>query len=420
LYGQTITSNVTLVESHRKGVPLMTATRLVQPPALDGIVVLDLGQIYNAPYCTHLLRHLGAEVIKIEPFAGDPIRWRSDQTSSGQAFALLNAGKKSLRLDLKSPQGHALMLRLVAGADVVVENFAPGTMGRLGLDWQTLSGVNPRIVLASGSGYGSYGPNAELRGMDITVQAMTAVLATTGFPDQPPVKAGPAVADFSGGTHLACAVLAALFQRERTGSGQRVEVSMQDAVLPMLTSNLAGLLESDGEFPDRTGNRHGGLSVCPYNVYPTSDGWLAILCLRTRHWHSLCELMGLPDLAEDTSAATPAGRVARMDEIDERIGHWTATMATAEAFDLVQRNDIPAAPVRTLRELLDDPHLRERGMLRHVGADTVLGSPLVLGDSAPQETSPAPELGADTDEILAGVPGLSPDDIAGLREHGAV
>lgn len=395
-----------------------------QAPALDGIVVLDLGQVYNGPYCTHLLRHLGAEVIKIEPFSGDPIRWRSDEATSGQAFKFLNAGKKSLRLDLRSSQGHTLMLQLVAKADVVVENFAPGTAAKLGIDWETLHQTNPRVILASGSGYGSSGPNASLRGMDITVQAMTGVLAATGFPDAPPVKSGPAVADFSGGTHLAAAILAALFQRERSGFGQHVEVSMQDALLPMLTSNLAGLLESDGAFPERTGNRHGGLSVCPYNVYPTADGWIAVLCLRSQHWYQLCTLMDRHDLADDPSLSSPAGRVARMDELDELIETWTAEYPTNELCDELQRAGIPCASVRRLAELLNDEHLRARGMVRETSAngrqDTIFGSPLVLHDAPAQAVTPAPVLGADVEAVLRDKLELSAEAITELREHAIV
>jgi crotonobetainyl-CoA:carnitine CoA-transferase CaiB-like acyl-CoA transferase len=391
---------------------------------LDGIVVLDLGQVYNGPYCTHLLRHLGATVIKIEPFTGEPIRWRSGERTSGQAFLMLNGGKQSIRLDLKKPEGRDLLLRLASDADVLVENFAPGVMNRLGIGWDSLHSTNPRIVLASGSGYGTTGPNSSLRGMDVTVQAMTAIIATTGFPGQQPVKAGPAVVDFSSGVHLACAVLAALFQRERTGIGQHVEVAMQDAILPTLTSNIAGFLEAGGDFPDRTGNRHGGLAVCPYNVYSTRDGWVAILSLRNRHWTALCRLMERPDLGEDPSLATPGGRVQQMDKIDLAVEEWTVTLGKDEVFRRLQGADIPSAPVRSLGEVIADPHVRQRGMLREVGhgerACTVIGSPLRMSGSAEQRPGPAPLLGEDTDAVLRERLGMDDDEIARLRIAGVV
>jgi crotonobetainyl-CoA:carnitine CoA-transferase CaiB-like acyl-CoA transferase len=392
--------------------------------ALDGVVVLDLGQVYAGPYCTHLLRALGATVIKIEPFGGEPIRWRSTGDTAGQAFLMLNAGKQGVRLDLKKPRGREIFLDLVRQADVVVENFAPGVLDRLGIGWEVLHALKPDLVLASGRAYGRHPAAEGLRGMDVTVQAMSGIVSTTGFPDGAPVKAGGAVVDFATGTHLASAVLAALFQRERTGRGQHVEVAMQDAIVPTLTSNLAGLLEADGDFPERTGNRHGGLAVCPYNVYPVEDGWLAILCLRPKHWLDLCRLMDRPDLAEDPLLATPAGRVQKMDDVDAAVAAWTARHDKDTAFRLLQEADIPAAPVRSLREVLHDPVLRDRGMIAEIGegsrAATVLGSPLQMGTSAVPAATPAPLLGEDTAAVLSERLGLTEADLARLTEDGVI
>jgi crotonobetainyl-CoA:carnitine CoA-transferase CaiB-like acyl-CoA transferase len=392
------------------------------PPgtALAGIVVLDLGQIYAGPYCTHLLQAMGAAVIKIEPFGGEPIRWRSTGEAAGAAFLMLNAGKQGLRLDLKKPAGRDLLLDLVRTADVLVENFAEGVLERLGLGWDTLRAAQPRLVLASGRAFGDHPAAAGLRGMDVTVQAMAGVVTTTGPMDGPPSKAGPAVVDFATGTHLATAVLAALFQRERTGQGQHVEVAMQDAILPALTSNIAGYLEADGDFPERTGNRHGGLAVCPYNIYPARDGWIAILCLRPRHWTALCELMERPDLANDPALATPAGRVENMDRIDETVTRWTSRSTTASLFAALQRADIPAAPVRSLGEVITDPILRDRGMLAEIGegdrAATVLGSPVRMSASLQPLRGPAPLLGEDSETVLRDRLGLSADDLDALRD----
>lgn len=389
--------------------------------ALESVVVLDLGQVYNGPYCTMLLQELGADVVKIEPFDGEPIRWRADGGDGNPAFQLLNAGKRSLRLDLKNDRGRELFLRMVEVADVVVENFAPGVMDRLGLSYASLKVANPRVVLASGKGYGSTGPHSHLRGMDVTVQSMTAIVATTGFPDQAPVKAGPAVVDFSAGVHLASAILAALFQRERTGRGQHVEVSMQDAIIPSLASNIGGYLEHGESFPDRTGNRHGGLNVVPYNVYPASDGWVAILCVRNRHWLALCRLMDRDDLADDPALHTAQGRVERMDELDDAVGAWTRTHAKMDLFELLQDADIPSAPVRTLSELVNDEHVRHRGMLRELGAGerncTIFGSPLRLGDSVLTLPSAPPQLGEHSDEVLADLLRLDRDELRDLREN---
>ena len=387
-------------------------------PALDGILVLELGQIYAGPYCTHLLRSLGATVIKIEPFEGEPIRWRSSGQTSGQAFLMLNAGKKGVRLDLKKARGKQIFLDLVRQADVVVENFADGVLERLGIGWDVLHEIRPELVLASGRAYGRHPAAEGLRGMDVTVQALSGIVSCTGFHDGPPVKAGGAVADFAAGTHLAAAVLAALFQRERTGQGQHVEVAMQDAIVPTLTSNFAGLLESEGEFPERTGNRHGGLSICPYNVYPAANGWVAILCLRPKHWSDLCRVMDRPDLAADPLLATPAGRVQNMDQVDAAVTAWTSQLGQDDIFRLLQQADIPAAPVRQLREVLHDPVLRDRGMLADIGegdrACTVLGSPLRLADSPVPPAWAAPMLGEHTVRVLRDRLELPDEEIAQL------
>jgi formyl-CoA transferase len=392
--------------------------------ALAGIVVLDLGQVYAGPYCTHLLRALGATVIKIEPFGGEPIRWRSTGHTSGQAFLLLNAGKQGVRVDLKNPRGKTLFLDLVAHADVVIENFAPGVMERLGIGWEVLHTVRPELVLASGRAYGRHPAAEGMKGMDVTVQAMSGVVATTGFPDGAPAKAGPAVVDFAAGSHLASAVLAALFQRERTGTGQHVEVAMQDAIVTSLTSNFAGMLEADGVFTERTGNRHGGLAVCPYNIYPTTDGWLAILCLRAKHWTDLCAVMGRDDLAADPVLATPAGRVGRMDDVDAAVAAWTARLGKDAAFLLLQKADIPASPVRSLSEVFHDPVLRDRGMITEIGtgdrACTVFGSPLQMGDSPVSPPTPAPLLGEHTEDVLRTWLHLSGSDIERLRADGVI
>lgn len=391
--------------------------------ALDGILVLELGHVYMGPYCGLLLAHLGAEVIKVESPLGDSVRRR--RTGDSYPFLMLNAGKRGIRLDLKAERGRQVFLRLVAGADVVVENYRSGVLARLGLGYEALRDVNPRVILASGRGFASPGPNAHVAAMDVTVQAMTGVIACTGFPDQQPVKAGIAAADFLGGTHLAAAVLAALFQRERTGTGQAVEVAMQDALLPALASNLGGYFESAGTLPERTGNRHGGLALCPYNVYAAADGWVAICCTADRHWLALCGVLGREDLARDPALADNPGRVARMDDVDRAIESWTRRRSRAECAGPFQRAGIPAAPVLGLREVVEDAELEAGGMLPVVehperGPVRVIGSPLRLSASAPLRPAPAPGLGQDTHRVLAGRLGLGESELDELSELGIV
>ncbi|WP_131737966.1 CaiB/BaiF CoA transferase family protein [Actinomadura roseirufa] len=398
---------------------------MTQPRALDGIVVLDLSQVYYGPYCTALLAQLGAEVIKIEPFRGEPVRWRVVGEQQTAAFDLLNGGKKSLRLDLKNPRGRELFLRLVAQADVVVENFAPGTLRRLALGYDVLAEANERIILASGRGYGAGTPQAEQRAMDLTIQAVTGVMAATGWPDQPPTKAGPAVADFFGGTHMMGAIAAALYQRTVTGRGQHVEVAMQDAVLPSLTSSIAGYLDSGGTLPERTGNRHGGLAVCPYNVYPAADGWVAILCMTDGHWQALCGLMDRADLAEDPAFASPPARVAQMDGLDEIVAKWTAELTRDDVAERLQSAGVPCAAVLGLSDVMSGPLVGDDGMIRPVRAPDgrpsyVFGSPLRLTDSAPRPAEPAPALGEHTEDVLRRRLGLDAAEVRRLRDENVV
>ncbi|MDL4775254.1 MULTISPECIES: CaiB/BaiF CoA transferase family protein [Thermomonosporaceae] len=392
---------------------------------LDGIVVLDLSQVYNGPYCTMLLAQLGAEIIKIEPFGGEPVRWRVVGEQQTAAFDLLNGGKKSLRLNLKDPRGRDLFLRLVAQADVVVENFAPGTLQRLSLGYEVLAQANERIILASGRGFGASTPQAGQRAMDLTIQAVTGVMATTGRPDQPPTKAGPAVADFFGGTHLMGAIAAALYQRTVTGRGQHVEVAMQDAVIPSLTSSIAGYLDSGGTLPERTGNRHGGLAVCPYNVYPTADGWVAILCMTDGHWQTLCRLMNRADLADDPAFTSPPARVAQMDKLDEIVATWTAELTRDDVAGRLQEAGVPCSAVLGLSDVMSGPLVGADGMIRPVSDAAgrrayVFGSPLRLAASAPLPAEAAATLGEHTEEVLEQRLGLDAAEVRQLRDDNVV
>lgn len=372
-----------------------------------------------------LLAQLGADVIKVEPFAGEPVRWRVVGGKETQAFVLLNAGKRSLRLDLKSQEGHDLLLRLVQEADVLVENFAPGTMERLGLDYEILNQHNPKIIVASGKGYGSTGPYRDLRAMDLTVQAMSGVLACTGYTNEPPVKAGAALADFAAGIHLMAGILAALYQRTVTGHGQYVEVSMYDAVIPTLTSNIAGYLDSNGTLPERTGNRHGGLAICPYNVYPSKDGWVAIMCLSDRHWQNLAGIMKRHDLLADSDLKTNPGRAANMDKIDEIVGAWTSAVTTPDLVAQLHEANIPVAPVVSLANLIVDPQIQASDMLRKVeqpgrGEMLTFGNPIKLSDSDSVPLLPAPELGQHSATVLRERLGLDERKLADLTRKGVI
>ncbi|GGY98134.1 CaiB/BaiF CoA transferase family protein [Novosphingobium colocasiae] len=380
---------------------------------LAGIRVIDLSQIYNGPYATYLLALAGAEVIKIEPPAGEPLRKRAVVGGAGLPFAMLNGAKRSITLDLKSEDGKAALKALAVDADILVENFSPGVMDRLGLGADVLAQINPRLIYAASSGYGRDGPYAAYPAMDLTMQAMSGALYVTGFPEREPVKCGPAVADFFAGIHLHAAIMTALFERERTGIARRVEVTMQDAIYASLSSNLGLAWASNGDdaAPARTANRHGGLAECPYNVYPTANGHIAMICARDEHWQRLAALMGKAELGFDPRYATLRERVSRMEEVDAMIGEWSSQMETQACFDLLMGARIACAPVRTLPEVMEDENMIARGSLIDVdhpryGQIKVQQTPLRLEGSPLRAPSPSEDLGASTREILSALAGF--------------
>lgn len=390
--------------------------------ALSGLTVLDLGQAFMGPYCGLLMQRLGADVIKVEPPGGEPYR-RPTARKGVEAvqFGLLNAGKRSLCIDLKSPDGRNVFSELAAKADVVIQNFAPGVFDRLvGID--ALCAANPRLIVASGSGYGSSGPLKDVKAMDLTIQAMAGVMATTGFESSPPVRTGPAVVDFMGGTHLFGAVMAALVQRGTTGRGQKVEVALYDSMIPSLASNIGGYFDSDGSIPERTGNRHGGLLVAPYNAYRCADGWVAVLCLHDRHWSALCTAMDRSDLITDTRYASNASRVAHLDEVDDIIDGWTTRFDTVTIVSRLNRASVPSAPVVDLPGVLNSPQVADRGMFNHHENDErewwTFGSPLRLSDSPAVGENVPPLLGEHTRDVLAEKLGLADDAIGALLDSG--
>jgi CoA:oxalate CoA-transferase len=392
---------------------------------LDGMLVLDLGQIYNGPYCGLLLGFMGARVLKIEAPEGDVVRRRKRDVEP-YPLVMLNSNKESVVLDLKHPEGKKLLLRLVGKADVIVENFAAGVMDRLGLGWEVLRAENPRLVYGTGTGFGLTGPYRDLPAMDLTIQAMSGIMNATGFADRPPVKAGPAVCDFLAGVHLCAGILGALVNRERTGHGQVVEVAMLDAAVMALASALGVHMDNDGRVPERTGNRHPALAIAPYNVYPTRDGHVAIFTASERHWHSIARVLGREDLLDNPDFGSTPARAARTDEIDGLVEGWTRPRTKAEVLASLTAAHVPCAPVQTTREVVDDPHLRARGVWIDVehptrGKTRVPISPIRFHGSAPPRVDRvAPLLGQDTDRVLGELLELGPDELAALHAAGVI
>ncbi|HEV8679250.1 MAG TPA: CoA transferase [Stellaceae bacterium] len=390
---------------------------------LAGVVVLDFGQVYQGPYATMLMAKAGADVIKIEPPQGEPLRRRAPPGKSTTfPIAMLNGNKRAITLNLKDMRGRDLLLRMVEKADVLLENFAPGVMDRLGVGWSVVGRINPRLVYASGSGYGLSGPDRDNLAMDLTIQAISGLIATTGFPDGPPVKAGPAVVDFISGIHLYAATITALFEREHTGRGRLVEVAMEEAAYATLTSPLQAYFES-GKVPPRTGNSSHGRA--PLGVYPTRDGYVALNVAVEEHWHNLLKAMAREELRDDPRFADNAARVAHMAETDAAIGAWTSTLGKMEVFAIAKRYRIPLAPVREVDEVMHDRHMHERGFLAdivhdEIGALTVPNSPLRFHGADPVEATPSPKLGQHNAEIYGGWLGLSADEIGDLKAAGVI
>ena len=380
--------------------------QLRNKPPLGGLLVLDLTQIYNGPYATFLLAQAGATVIKIEPPDGEHLRKRAD--SGVQAvtvpYAMLNANKLSMSLNLKKEKAREVFLSLVEKADILVENFTPDAMHKLGLSAERLLRLNPRLIYASSSGYGKTGPYREYPAMDLAVQAMSGVIGVTGYQHSPPVKAGVALCDFNAGIHLYGAICTALYQREKTGLGDIVEVSMMEAIYPSLASNLGAHHAGDHGIK-RTGNRHGGMSLAPYNVYGVEDGHVAIITSNEKHWLALVKALNLQNKFDLTLFATQKQRSKNMEALDALIETLTQEFTKKQLLELLREHRVPCAPVQELDDVVNDEHLLARGTLQKIkhpiyGDILINKSPLKFTNSVAPDYIPSVPLGNDTDHIL--------------------
>ena len=395
------------------------------PQALQGVRVVDLTQVMAGPFCTMLLGDLGADVIKVEPPAGEPLRRRARPgTSSTLPFAMLNQNKRAVSLNLKHPRGCELLFEMVRRADVLLENFSPGTMDDLGVGWSVLRELIARLIYATGTGFGISGPDRDNLAMDLTIQAASGIMSVTGAPDGPPMKAGPTLVDYMGGIHLYGAILTALYDRDRSGEGRLVEVAMQETVYSSLAASFE-YYHRTGEPPPRAGNRQAALSSTPYNVYPAADGHVAIHVVTEGHWKNLIKAMGREELGDDPRFRTNADRVAHMDETDAVVAAWTRTLPKMVIAARLKAGRVPSAPVRTAPEVMHDPHMHERGMLVDIehpelGPITVPTSPLRLHGLGLAPAGPSPTVGQHNAEIYCGWLGLPEAELAALKAEGAI
>ena len=401
----------------------MSASKPLYP--LEGINVIDLSHVYNGPYATFLMALAGANVIKVEPFQGEHLRSRGDLGGAELPFAMLNSNKQPVTLNLKAEKGRELLKEMVCRADILVENFAPGVMDRLGLGAAELHKINPRLIYGSSSGYGKDGPYRDYPAMDLVMQAMCGVIDSTGFADQPPVKSGPALCDFMAGIHLYAAIMTALFERERTGKGRVVAVSMQDATYASLASNL-GMLHARGEAaPARTGNRHGGLGVAPYNVYATSDGYVVLNAPGDHHFQAILEVMGRSELKNDPRFLTRTTRVQNVESVDELIEHWTRTQTKNEVAQRMLAAKVPCAPVRQLLEVMNDENMHARGSLQWIdhpelGRVVLPHSPLVFEGTERKPIQPSLPLGASNEAVFGEWLGHSVEELVAFKAEGVI
>ena len=393
--------------------------------ALDGITVLDLTQYEAGPSCTEMLAWLGEDVIKIEPPGGEAARRGLSERPDLDAwfFLLLNANKKSVTLDLKSERGRALLHRMVADADVLIENFGPGAIDRLGLGYETLRAINPRIIAASVKGFASAGPYAEYKSFEWIAQAMGGAMSVTGVPDGPPMRSEAGLGDTGGGLHLAIGILAALVQRQRTGVGQRVEVAQQEAVLNLVRIHLREQYLT-GKPVARQGNR--SRMAAPSNLYRCRpfgpNDYVFVHCVTQEMWRALTRIIGHPELADDPRFTDRQQRAQHTEEFDPLIEAWTEKRTKQEAMEVLAGAGIPCGAVLDSGEVLSDPSLLASGMLVNLehpqrGRFVMPGNPVKLSDS-PTTVTRAPLLGEHNAEVYGRW--VSADDIERLTRDGVI
>ncbi len=393
--------------------------------ALQGVRVLELGQFIAGPYCAQILGDHGAEVIKVErPGTGDAMRRWGVNLGDGPPvwWPVIGRNKKSVVVDLKQEEGRDLVRRLALTCDVIVENFRPGTLERLGIGPDDLLAENPRLVVARISGFGQTGPYSKRAGFGGVAEAMGGLRFLTGEEDRPPVRVGLAIGDTLAGLYTAFGILAALRQREITGLGQVVDTGLTDAVVAVLESVLPEYSTS-GVVRHRSGNTLPG--VAPSNTYPTQDGhWVVIGANADGPFERLCDAMGVPELASDPRLAGHEGRGRHQRELDERIEGWTRDRPLADILAVLEAAAVPAGPVNTAQDVAQDPHFRERGTV--VEVETEVGRLLMQGVVPRLTATPGrvrwagPALGAHTAQVLRDALELDERAIAGLAERHVV
>ncbi len=390
---------------------------------LSGIKVVDMTRVLAGPFCTMTLADLGADVIKIErPGNGDDSRaFGPHQHGESAYFMSINRGKKSLTLDLKAEKGREILLKLVSQADVLVENFKPGVMKKLGLDYDILSKHNPRLIYCASSGFGQSGPYSSRPAYDLIIQGMGGLMSITGPDASMPTKVGSSIADIFAGVFSAIGILSALHVRNTTGRGQMVDVAMLDCMVSILENAVARYTVS-GIDPEPIGNRHP--SIAPFASIKTSDGFINVACGNDNLWKKLCEIIKRPDLAADSRYETNHSRCENMPDLLPALNEAMHSQSSAHWLEKLEAGHVPAGPINSISQVLADPQVLARNMLVELthpvaGKIKIPGSPIKLSETPAEVKVPAPLLGQHNNEILQDL-GYSTEQIAELKEHGVI
>lgn len=391
---------------------------------LTGFTVIDMTRVLSGPYCTMILADLGARVIKVEhPGKGDDTRhWGPPFLGTESAYFLsINRNKESVTVDFKPAEGREVLEKLIARADVFVENFRPGTIDRAGFGWEDVHKRHPKLVYASISGYGQTGPRSSEAGYDAVMQAEGGLMSVTGDPDRPGYRLGVAITDMVAGMYCSQGILAALLARERSGKGQRVDIGMLDTTAALLTYQAANWF-ANGKIPPRQGNRHA--TIAPYETFTTKDGDIVIAVGNDATWQKFCPAIGLPELASDPRFTTNKDRMEHYDAMRPPIDAAFRTKTSAEWIEILNKAGVANGEVRNIGQMLTDPQLEAREMIKTlmhptVGATKVIGAPIKLSENAAEVRTPPPTLGQHTDAILSEI-GYDAQAIAELRRRRVV
>ncbi len=393
---------------------------------LEGIRILDLSWVLAGPFCTMILSDLGAEVIKLErPNVGDLARGNAPFIDGESSYFMsINRGKKSITVDLQTEKGKEIFLKLAKKVDVIVENFVPGTMKRLGLDYEVVKAVSSGIIYASISGFGQTGPHSQNRALDVIIQAMGGLMSITGETDGPPVKPGASIGDLTAGLFTTIGILSALHEREKSGEGQMLDISMLDCQISILENAFARYFAT-GEIPKRLGTRHAVYT--PFQAFETKDGYIVIAMVggARNQWPLFCAIIGRIDLMDDERYQTGASRTEHYDELELILNEVLKTKTTDEWIKELTEVGIPCGPINNIAEVAASPQVAHRNMIIEVphpklGKVKLINTPVKLSRTSGSVDSSAPELGQDTRVILSELLGMSDEEINGLADSGII